>query len=342
MPTVGEDFVVTVMPAVDLVYNPARRLVHRPGDAEDLAQDTLTRPWESWTRGTRPDSVPAWLSTTCLNLARDRGPRCSVSTVGSRHLRSGRRLAPPPMSAVRESSLRPIPAHLSRERRSPMADPTHDPEASAAAYLAGDLCGAGRAEFEAYLSGCEACWEELRAARDGRALAESLRESAPQAMREYLRTVVAAQPDGNVNSDVRGGGLDGHSRGSGRGGAHRSWLSLAAAVIVGAVVAGGATLSVTGSERGADQQALVAAAQVYRAPGVATERTGRPPVAQLGDLRWQGTSSQASDGRPATIYRYGDGSGGRLLLVISPTLFPGAKNAEPVVGTSRPPRSMAR
>lgn len=215
-----------------------------------------------------------------------------------------------------------------------MADRPHDPEASAAAYLAGDVSGVGRAEFETHLLGCEPCWAELRAARDGRALAESLRESAPQAVREYLRTVVAAAPDGAGDPNVHAGGLDRRSGGSGRGGSRRSWLSMAAAVIVGAVIAGGATLSVTGSERDADQDTLVAAAQAYQAPGVASERTGRPPVARIGDLRWQGTSAQTLDGRPTTVYRYGDGSGPRVLLVSSPTPFPRAKNAQPVVGTS--------
>lgn len=73
----GEDFVATVMPAIDVVHNLARRLARRPVDAEDLVQDTLTRAWDAWIKGVRPDSVPAWLSTICLNLARDRGRRAA-------------------------------------------------------------------------------------------------------------------------------------------------------------------------------------------------------------------------------------------------------------------------
>lgn len=65
------------MPAVDLVHNLARRLVRRPGDAEDLAQDTLAKAWVAWSRGVRPDSLGAWLSTICLNLARDRARRAA-------------------------------------------------------------------------------------------------------------------------------------------------------------------------------------------------------------------------------------------------------------------------
>lgn len=73
----GQEFVDTVMPSLDVVHNLARRLARRPAEAEDLAQDTLTRAWEAWVRGDRPASVPAWLSTICLNLARDRARRAA-------------------------------------------------------------------------------------------------------------------------------------------------------------------------------------------------------------------------------------------------------------------------
>ncbi|MGQ0623080.1 MAG: RNA polymerase sigma factor [Sporichthyaceae bacterium] len=71
----GEDFVRAVMPAIDLLHNLARRLVHRPVEAQDLAQDTLVKAWQAWARGVRPDPVGPWLSTICLNLARDRARR---------------------------------------------------------------------------------------------------------------------------------------------------------------------------------------------------------------------------------------------------------------------------
>ncbi len=76
-PSPADSFVATVMPALDLVHNLARRLARRSTDAEDLAQDTLTRAWEAWHRGVRPESVNPWLSTICLNLARDRGRRAA-------------------------------------------------------------------------------------------------------------------------------------------------------------------------------------------------------------------------------------------------------------------------
>lgn len=72
-----EDFVRTVMPAVDLLHNLARRLVQRPVEAQDLAQDTLLKAWQAWSRGVRPDPAGPWLSTICLNLARDRARRAA-------------------------------------------------------------------------------------------------------------------------------------------------------------------------------------------------------------------------------------------------------------------------
>ena len=68
----SESFVTAVMPGVDVVHNLARRLTRRRADTEDLLQETLERAWTAWQRGVRPESLNAWLSTICLNLARDR------------------------------------------------------------------------------------------------------------------------------------------------------------------------------------------------------------------------------------------------------------------------------
>ena len=67
-----ESFVAVVMPGVDVVHNLARRLARSRPDAEDLLQETLERAWSAWRRGVRPESLNAWLSTICLNVARDR------------------------------------------------------------------------------------------------------------------------------------------------------------------------------------------------------------------------------------------------------------------------------
>src|SRR6266511_3383063 len=59
----------------------------------------------------------------------------------------------------------------------------HDPERAAAAYLAGELGPRQRERFEAHVLACDDCWREVKASRDGRALAEALREVAPQHLR---------------------------------------------------------------------------------------------------------------------------------------------------------------
>jgi RNA polymerase sigma-70 factor, ECF subfamily len=65
-------FLQATQPAVDLVYNLARRLAAEPHDAEDLVQETYLRAWRAWRSGTRPRRVEPWLATICLNLGRDR------------------------------------------------------------------------------------------------------------------------------------------------------------------------------------------------------------------------------------------------------------------------------
>jgi anti-sigma factor RsiW len=73
---------------------------------------------------------------------------------------------------------------------------THEPEVAAVVYLAGTLDAAERERFEEHLLACEECWGEVQTAHRGRALAESLREVAPQPLRERVRASVppASQP----------------------------------------------------------------------------------------------------------------------------------------------------
>ena len=70
----------------------------------------------------------------------------------------------------------------------------HDPQRNAALYLGGMMSGRHRRGFEKHLLGCESCWHEVEVGRRGRALAESSRELAPQALREMVRSTVAAAP----------------------------------------------------------------------------------------------------------------------------------------------------
>src|SRR5919198_1446785 len=63
-------------------------------------------------------------------------------------------------------------------------------EREIAAYVTGELNSRRRRRFEAHLLQCETCWREVRLAREGRRVAESLRELAPPQLREDVRAAV--------------------------------------------------------------------------------------------------------------------------------------------------------
>src|SRR5947208_8537831 len=67
-----DDFLNSVMGAMDLVYNIARRMMPRMEDAQDLVQETYLAAFAAWVKGRKPDRVEPWLATICLNLARSR------------------------------------------------------------------------------------------------------------------------------------------------------------------------------------------------------------------------------------------------------------------------------
>lgn len=64
-----DDFLEATLPALDLVYNLARRLVDAR-DVEDVVQETFTRAFEAWASGRPPRKVEPWLATICLNTGR--------------------------------------------------------------------------------------------------------------------------------------------------------------------------------------------------------------------------------------------------------------------------------
>jgi Putative zinc-finger len=184
----------------------------------------------------------------------------------------------------------------------------HDPERTAAAYLAGELAPRQRDRFEAHMLGCDDCWREVTAGREGRALAESLREVAPQHLRERVRATIAAAPAGR-HRRVRMPALLG---------------VLAALVAVG--VAGG-LLAVR--ERAPAQPApITAAVASYHAGVAAWTPTGEPPPArQLGGLTWQGTTRGELAGLPVVAHTYQDAAGHRVVLLVASRPFPQAVGA---------------
>ncbi|HZD02048.1 MAG TPA: zf-HC2 domain-containing protein, partial [Actinomycetes bacterium] len=149
----------------------------------------------------------------------------------------------------------------------------HDPERVAAAYLAGELSAGRREWFEGHMLGCEDCWGEVTAGRAGRVLAESLREVAPQHLRERVRATIAAVP-----APPR-----------------RRWGRLP--VLVGVVVVLLLAVGVAGGLLAVRQHApaqpapITAAVASYRAGLSGWTPTGEPPPARrLGGLVWQGAS----------------------------------------------------
>lgn len=65
-----DDFLAATLPALDLVYNLARRVVSGPNEVEDIVQETYMRAYEAWVNGRRPRRVEPWLATICLNAGR--------------------------------------------------------------------------------------------------------------------------------------------------------------------------------------------------------------------------------------------------------------------------------
>lgn len=69
---VHEEFLAATLPALDLVYNLARRITLRRDEVEDLVQETYLRAFEAWMKRRRPRKVEPWMATICLNAGRSR------------------------------------------------------------------------------------------------------------------------------------------------------------------------------------------------------------------------------------------------------------------------------
>jgi RNA polymerase sigma-70 factor, ECF subfamily len=73
-----DEFLDAALPALDLVYNLARRMVRDPDHQADLVQETYLRAFEAWTAGRKPRKVEPWIATICLNAGRSYWRRGSV------------------------------------------------------------------------------------------------------------------------------------------------------------------------------------------------------------------------------------------------------------------------
>lgn len=208
-----------------------------------------------------------------------------------------------------------------------MTTPQHDPERDAAAYLGGDLPPVVRAAFETHMLTCDPCWTEVSEARTGRALAEALREAAPQDLRELLRTIAASAPE---RTDPERAFVTGSGRARFRQLSLRTRTGrIVAAAASVAVLAVGVTTLIPGSSN--PEASLVAAAALYQThPRDADPAPGAPPVRSIDGMSWRGSVQQSLAGQPAVVHRYADAAGHRVLLMSSTVEFPRAVSAKPV------------
>ena len=197
----------------------------------------------------------------------------------------------------------------------------HDPAALAANYLGGELGRRQRERYERHLLECEDCWREVQAARRGRELAESLRQLAPQRLRERIRATVEAAPD---NGGRRRRWSDAPRRRSGRG----QVLAAAATLVTLLALAAGGLLGWPHPAPTAAQPAAIAAAVAsYQAGDRWAPTAARPPARRLGDLELRRSGQGTLGGLPVTAYVYQDQAGHRVTLLRASRSFPTATGA---------------
>jgi hypothetical protein len=187
----------------------------------------------------------------------------------------------------------------------------HDPERAAAAYLAGELGARSRERFEAHMLACDDCWREVKVGRDGRVLSESLREVAPQHLRERIRaTIAAAPPPPRRRLRVR-----------------RMPALLGISAVLAVVLAAGGLLAIR-THAPSQPAPITAAVAAYHAGEGAWDPTSQaPPARQLGNLSWRGSGQGELAGLPVVAHTYQDPAGRLVLLLQARRSFPQAHGA---------------
>ena len=180
----------------------------------------------------------------------------------------------------------------------------HEPDRTAAAYLAGSLSRRRKRLFEEHILECEDCWHEVEAGRRGRAVAEAARELAPQSLRERVRTSVAS-----LESEV----------------IPRSWPRLTVLVSVALVAL---VVFALGQLRTSQPEAIDAILASFEG----NERVGAPEDAtlpnRLGDLDLSSVTVGEIEGMEVVVHSYEDPAGHRVDVYQSSEPFPVADGAE--------------
>ena len=189
---------------------------------------------------------------------------------------------------------------------------SHDPDRDAALYVSGEMRPADRGRFEEHLLGCDRCWNEVSAGREGRSMAEASREIAPVGLRDEIRSAVS------VAATPR------HRR------ARIAIVSSAMIVAVSIVAA------VTIDSRGepAPINAAVAAARTETLAAVGPTARPAPDLASEGLHLVIGERVDLS-GVSSDAFMYRDATGQVVLLFTSDSPFPVARDAttHPAGGT---------
>ena len=181
----------------------------------------------------------------------------------------------------------------------------HDPEANAAAYLAGVTSTRARRRFEAHILECEKCWSEVNLGREGRGLAESARELAPQPLRERVRSAVSLLPAPRIR--------------------WRRRLSLTA--LLALAMLGGAALTVQIARP--EQPDLIRALLAHFEGGAQVGPDVTPSLPdRLGDLRLLGTQALEVGGVGIRAHRYRDPAGHEVVVYRGARTFPVAAGAK--------------
>jgi hypothetical protein len=193
----------------------------------------------------------------------------------------------------------------------------HDPAGLAATYLGGELGRRQRERYERHLLECQDCWGEVQAARRGRALAESIREVAPQRLRERVRATVETAPADGRPWRRRPGAT---TRPPGR---DRLLAAVVALVALVALAAGG----LLGRARPAQPETIAAAVASYQAGDRWAPTAARPPARWLGDLELRRSGQGTLGGLPVVAFVYQDQAGHRVTLLRASRSFPTAAGA---------------
>lgn len=198
----------------------------------------------------------------------------------------------------------------------------HDPARDAAAYLDGAMSDRKSEQFEAHLLACADCWQEVTHARTGRAIGESLRELAPQSLREDTRAATQSESSSSPRFQLR-------------------WLAVAAVAVTLTVIAGATLVRSGQGDRSIVQQPESIAQAIMdfqngRIPAERPVERDAPDLAELG-FALSGAGSGEVGNVQVDGFSYQDGAGRRLQLYVSSRPFPEAAGAKMILdGPSSP------